>query len=1211
MAHARGASRGHRGVWSLMVLVVVWAALAAPAAGQGAPQAVVRPDSGPAGTVVDLGGCGWPSGVAVTVTWEPSGATIGSGAANASGCLSGSATVPADAPVGQHRVRVAAPGAAVAFASFTVTESSPPPPPPPPGEGLPDPRLPGLLRLRAESQGAVEVVMRDSFPEVVSALVPVAGADPVERAMVYLASYDDLYGQDHESGRLTLQPRRASHDPDGQHVLLQQYVDGVRVFGGQVSVLLDGDMVLGTVGRLMVDDPTVDVAPGIAEADAPAAARAALGAPADAPVLGLPELLVFDAGAPEHGAPAGAAPAPTLAWQVTVVVDGLPVAVLVDAHEGTWLYSHALSQSAYDLDLEDAFENTPDWHCFAFTSTDQAAETSGPLPAYEDDADVIAGWQLSQEVYDFFNGHFEWDSYNDGGNDLDIFVHSPVPGTAGWIDACGMWVFNTGAVVEDVVAHEYTHAIIRETSDLIYANQSGALNESFADIFAAQVDASDWLIGEDLTGPTLRDMSNLMVFPGNAPFSNNPQGGPGGNDNGGVHTNSGVQNHAAYLMAEGDFDQNGTVDGFGRVNLRRLAWHVMRALPDNATMSMSAQMFRSRAAYLESQGIFADEDVCVVRNAFSVVGLLDGDLDCDGLLDDQDPDNDGDTVPDGEDNCPARANPGQLNADGDGLGDVCDPDADGDGVDNEEDNCVLVPNAGQGDSDGDDRGDACDDGDNDAVIDSQDNCPNKANGNQDDLDGDGEGDACDDDKDGDGVEDGDDNCPDVANADQQDTDEGGIGDACDPTPNDPLNDFIATLSEANAGFTEEVSVTGVEELVVELCGGGCPENWLSPDVRVRLDVGGLPAGVRAAVTHLDGTMVAEVQTAAVGLRQEGDALGAATWSPSGDGRYLLRLVSLEGTAEFTLELAARTSEGLGRVERVAGPDRFATAAAVSAAAFPLGAEIAYLATGEQFADALAGAPAAAGDGAPVLLTRAGDLPEATVDELRRLGAGGVVILGGEAAVGADVAAAVESMGIEVLRAAGTDRFATAASIAGRAFPDGADEVVLATGAEFADALAGGAAAAQRGAPVLLVQRDAVPAATRDALAALGATRAVVLGGEAAVAPSVVAELEDLGLTVERVGGADRYATAAAIADFAHPDGAAVALLATGERFPDALAAGAAAAALDAPVLLSSPDQLPDSTAARLPAGPGTRTILLGGLAALSSAVEAAVVAAVG
>ena len=139
------------------------------------------------------------------------------------------------------------------------------------------------------------------------------------------------------------------------------------------------------------------------------------------------------------------------------------------------------------------------------------------------------------------------------------------------------------------------------------------------------------------------------------------------------------------------------------------------------------------------------------------------------------PDTDGDGVLDTVDNCPAIANPDQVDQDLDGIGNECDPDLDGDGALNTADNCPLIANADQADLDGDGIGDLCDgDVDGDSVADNFDNCPFIANTDQADNDGDGFGDQCDNDDDNDTVLDTADNCPFTANLDQIDSDGDGL-----------------------------------------------------------------------------------------------------------------------------------------------------------------------------------------------------------------------------------------------------------------------------------------------------------------------------------------------------------------------------------------------------------------------------------------------------
>lgn len=193
-----------------------------------------------------------------------------------------------------------------------------------------------------------------------------------------------------------------------------------------------------------------------------------------------------------------------------------------------------------------------------------------------------------------------------------------------------------------------------------------------------------------------------------------------------------------------------------------------------------------------------DEILDVRDNCVDVVNFDQLDTDGDGVGDACDDDDDGDTIPDGDDLCPlvVSGHPvigggiEQADNDDDGQGDPCDKNDDSDIFPDLIDNCPLIDNPLQVDSDGDGLGNACDnDADNDGVTDSRDNCLGVANGDQLDRDddGDGDGDACDTDNDGDGVVDAADNCPDDPNADQLDYDLDGLGNACDL---DIDNDFL-------------------------------------------------------------------------------------------------------------------------------------------------------------------------------------------------------------------------------------------------------------------------------------------------------------------------------------------------------------------------------------------------------------------------------------
>lgn len=201
----------------------------------------------------------------------------------------------------------------------------------------------------------------------------------------------------------------------------------------------------------------------------------------------------------------------------------------------------------------------------------------------------------------------------------------------------------------------------------------------------------------------------------------------------------------------------------------------------------------------------------------------------------------------------------------------------------------------------------------------------------------------------------------------------------------------------------------------------------------------------------------------------------------------------------------------GGATRIAGTDRYATAAAIVRDAFP-SAPVVYVATGEAFPDALSGGAAAAVQGGAVLLVRAASIPAATRAELLRLAPARIVIVGGTSAVSAGVAAELAAHAGSVVRRAGADRHATAASVAQYVFPGGADRAFLATGLNFPDALGAVSAAGRQGAPILLVSGGGLPTVTGNELRRLTPDRVYLLGGESVVGV-------DVAKTVQRWFGA--------------------------------------------------------------------------------------------
>lgn len=317
-----------------------------------------------------------------------------------------------------------------------------------------------------------------------------------------------------------------------------------------------------------------------------------------------------------------------------------------------------------------------------------------------------------------------------------------------------------------------------------------------------------------------------------------------------------------------------------------------------------------------------------------------------------------------------------------------------------------------------------------------------------------------------------------------------------------------------------------------------------------------------------------------------------------------RLASLLAAASVVVPLllaSAPVAQAALDVQRIAGNDRYATSVAVSQSSHPDGAPVAIVTTGTGFADALAGGPAASQLGGPVLLVSPTRVPAVVLDELRRLRPQRVLVLGGSSAVSDTVVGQLGAEGLAVTRVAGRSRYETAAAVSREVFGAGADVAYVATGTGYADALAGAAAAGVAKAPILLSAPTTLPAVTADELQRLRPQRIVILGGPAALSPAVESALSAHAPDVSRIAGADRYATAAAVAQ-QFPGLPTRVFIATGQGFADALAGGPAAAAVGAPVLLVPPTCIPTPVEAQLSRLAHPPVTLLGGASVLTAAV---------
>lgn len=272
--------------------------------------------------------------------------------------------------------------------------------------------------------------------------------------------------------------------------------------------------------------------------------------------------------------------------------------------------------------------------------------------------------------------------------------------------------------------------------------------------------------------------------------------------------------------------------------------------------------------------------------------------------------------------------------------------------------------------------------------------------------------------------------------------------------------------------------------------------------------------------------------------------------------------------------------------RIAGGDRYETAALIAQQRFKK-SNVAVLATGADFADALAASSLAGALKCPVLLTAKDTLPASVGHALDSLGVTYVYIVGGTSAVGSGVTTALDARGAGWQRLSGANRYDTAQRVAnlvidvmGNANRAWRREAFFVRGDNFADALAVAPHAYAMGVPILLVRTDGVPTETRDTILNLDINDGYIIGGTAAVSSATAGDIGDLlGDAAVRWYGSDRYATAIVCAE----QGVARGWLdydrigvATGMDFPDALGGGAASGYQGSPILLTAPTSVPES-----------------------------------
>ena len=265
--------------------------------------------------------------------------------------------------------------------------------------------------------------------------------------------------------------------------------------------------------------------------------------------------------------------------------------------------------------------------------------------------------------------------------------------------------------------------------------------------------------------------------------------------------------------------------------------------------------------------------------------------------------------------------------------------------------------------------------------------------------------------------------------------------------------------------------------------------------------------------------------------------------------------------------------------RIGGKDRYETAIQISKVGWEDKSKFAVLATGQDFPDALCAAPLAKKLGAPILLNTKSKLLPEVEQELRRLKVEEIIIVGGPGVISEDVLNTLNTMNVKCTRIYGVNRYETSIKVAQQL--DKSNEIAVVTGDNYPDAISISSIAAQKGMPILLTGKNNLPNSVAEYLKNNTIETSYVIGGNDVVSDGVAGKFPN----VERLQGHDRYDTNVAVLNkFAQELDFNSIYAATGNNYPDALAASALACQSKSPVCLvsyGSIDKLKGSIASNL------------------------------
>ncbi|MFL5801278.1 MAG: M4 family metallopeptidase, partial [Roseiflexaceae bacterium] len=460
----------------------------------------------------------------------------------------------------------------------------------------------GHLRVayHAETGKARFIGTESAHPLPRPAALP-AGAAPALAARQFLGAYGALFGLRDQAQELTVM--REVTGEGHSFVRFQQVYQGIPILGGELIVQVDQARNIVSANGEVLPDLRLDTRPRIDAAAAHARALEALaaqyGVDPDELTVSTPELWVFNPAL--LGGPG--LRRNTLTWRMELRGESATTAirelVLIDAHVGIVVLHFNQIADAKSRRICNANNVAdPDGDETNDCDTDAKAVRLEGAPN-TGNVDVDLAYNYSGDTYDYYFNNFGRDSLDGNGLKLVSLVkycpdNSDCPYENAFWDGQQMTYGDGFATADDVVGHELTHGFTEFTSHLFYYYQAGAINESLSDVFGELIDQGNgkgtdtpgvrWQIGEDLPASfgVIRNMADPGLFQDPDRTGSSHYYG-GSSDSGGVHSNSGVNNKAAFLMTDGSIFNGQTITGLGAPKVGQIYYKVETSLLTSAS----------------------------------------------------------------------------------------------------------------------------------------------------------------------------------------------------------------------------------------------------------------------------------------------------------------------------------------------------------------------------------------------------------------------------------------------------------------------------------------------------------------------------------------------------------------------------------------------------------------------------------------------------